>query len=40
VEFQDKQGKVLWRRRFVAAADKKDFAPLVEHIAAMRNEKL
>lgn len=40
VEFQDKQGKVLWRRRFVAAADKKDFAPLVEQIAAMRNAKL
>jgi hypothetical protein len=40
VEFQDKQGKVLWRRRFVAAADKNDFAPLVEQIAAMRNAKL
>ena len=40
VEFQDNQGKVLWRRRFLAAADKKDFAPLVEQIAAMRNAKL
>jgi hypothetical protein len=40
VEFQDNQGKVLWRRRFFAAADPKDFAPLLEQIAALRNAKL
>ena len=40
VEFQDNQGKVLWRRRFLAAADLKDFAPLLNQITALRNATL
>lgn len=37
LEIQDGQGKVVWRRRFLAAADKGDFTPLLSEVAALRD---